>query len=150
MLRYTLLAVAALSPLTYLGYTMYQQEHFSCQAEIVISKDNNNYATLMYYRFDGGTGTLVASGVFKRNGQEIAKISKELTFYYWKEGKSIIMVSANKFDDKESVALLNTLTPDFFLYSDRGMTIQLKRQNASSYLFIQSDTPLFSCIINKS
>lgn len=146
----TLLVVAAISPVTYIGYTMYQKNHFSCQAEVVISKNNTYYTTLMNYHFDGGTGTLEASGSFKRDGVEIDKINKKLSFNYWRKGDSIIMVSSNKYDDKESVALLNTFTPDFYLYSDRGLTIQLKRQNASSYLFVQSDTPLFSCMINKS
>ncbi|SRR5471030_807019 len=150
VLQYTLLALLSLSPLAYFGYQKYQENHFSCQGEVMIFKDNSYYTSIMNYRFDGGSGILDAKGFFKKDGAEIAKINKKLAFNYWWEGKSLIMVSDNKYDDKETVALLNTLTPDFFLYSDRGMTIQLKRQNASSYLFTQSGAPLFSCLISKS
>lgn len=146
----TLLALLALSPLAYFGYIKYQDDHFTCQTEVKIIKKNSEYSAIVNFHFEEGNGTINTAGVFKEDGVEVARINKKLAFVYWNEGKSTIMVSSIEHADKDTVAQLNTLTPDFFLYSDRGMLLQLKRENASTYLFVQAGTPIFSCLINKT
>lgn len=146
----TLLALLALSPLAYFGYIKYQDDHFSCQTEVNIIKKNSEYSAIMNFHFEAGNGTIDTAGVFKEDGVEVARINKKLAFVYWNEGGSTIMVSSIEHVDKDTVAQLNTLTPDFFLYGDRGVSFKLKRENASTYIFIQAGTPILSCLINKA
>jgi hypothetical protein len=145
---YLLLTIFALSPLFVLGYLNHQKNNFSCQSEIVISKGNSVYSALMYYHFDNGNGIVETSGYFKKEGAAITKINKRIAFRYWVNDDTLTMVSSYLHNDNVTDASLNALTPDFFLYSDRGVTYQLAKENKSTYLFIQSDTPLFSCVIN--
>lgn len=147
---YLLLITFALSPLLVFGYLNYQKNHFSCQAEAVISKDNTLYTAMMNYHFNGGAGTVDTTGYFKKDGADLAKINKTIAFRYWETNDTLTMVSSYLHEDSDKEKLFNTLTPDFFLYSDRGVTFQLKKQTGSSYLFIQNDTPLFSCVINRT
>jgi hypothetical protein len=141
------LVFLTLSPLALVTYLDYQKDHFSCQAAVDITKNDYSLESIMNYHFDGGKGLLSSKGILRRGGKEIATINKKLAFNYWKEDKTVIFISTNDYDNDENIELLNSLAPDFFLYSDRGISIQLKRLNESSYLFTQSGTPLFTCVI---
>ncbi|HHD7444733.1 TPA: hypothetical protein ACOVFI_003860 [Citrobacter braakii] len=142
-----MLACLTLSPLALVTYLDYQKDHFSCQASVDITKNDYSLESIMSFHFDGGKGLLSSKGILKRGGSEITRINKKLAFNYWKEDKTMIFISTNDYDNDANIELLNSLAPDFFLYSDRGISIELKRLNESSYLFTQSGTPLFTCVI---
>lgn len=136
-----------LSGLSY--WKQYQKTHFMCEGEINISHDNITFNSLLHFKFNNGKGYFNSLGRLTRDGKVTEGLSKALTFDYTTYRGYIIMLSGENKTSYTKENPLAHIVPDFFLYSERGFQIKMIRQNASSYLFLQEETPLFYCTQTK-
>ncbi|MDI3361335.1 hypothetical protein QQF21_09875 [Lelliottia sp. V89_10] len=144
-LSWTLIALAIVTPLLYAWYIHYQRNHFSCESHLTIVDDNYILDVVADYSFSGGTGNYETSGDYIQLGQPPVPISNKIEFNYWREGDSVIMVSSDTNErPKRSQAFRHNI-PDFFQVRDRGLKMEIIPANASSYLFIYGNAPVFYC-----
>lgn len=147
LLSYILITLFALSPLLWIGFSHYKTNHFSCQSKINLLHKEDRYSVIMTYHFAGGAGQIESRGEYFQAGKVLKKISRDMNFTYSRQGDNLVMVSSEKYDDSSIVNLLTPFTPDFFRYSERGLSMKLVQQNAGAYLFTLNETPIFYCLL---
>lgn len=132
-------------PLLILVYLSYQSRHFSCEGEITLIRDDASYDVIMHYTFDGRKGSYHSVGLLQKNGMPITQTNRSIAFNYLYVNKDMLLVSGENNDIPNDVNLLLPLIPDFYRYSGRGISLKVVRENASSYLFMHNNAPLFYC-----
>ncbi|MFB0712924.1 hypothetical protein ACEU59_17380 [Buttiauxella noackiae] len=144
---YILLALLAAGVFltTIFYWVKYQDDNFTCEGEINIIRDNVAFNALLHFKFNNGKGYFNSLGNLSKDGKVTERLSKALTFNYTNYHGYIIMLSGENKTSYTKENPLAHIVPDFFLYSERGFQIKMIRQNASSYLFLQEETPLFYC-----
>lgn len=144
-LRWTLIALAILTPLLFAWYINYQRNHFECEAHTTVVDDNYILDVIADYSFDGGEGNYQTSGEYIEKGQPSVSISNKVAFNYWREAGSIIMVSSETNERPKKSQPYRVGVPDFFHVRDRGLRFRIVPANTSSYLFIYGHAPVFYC-----
>lgn len=144
-LSWTLIALVIVTPLLSAWYIHYQRNHFSCESHLTIVDDNYLVDIIADYSFTGGEGLYEASGDYIQLGQPPIPISNKITFNYWRDADNLILVSSDTNErPKRSQPFRHTI-PDFFQNRDRGLKMEIIPANASSYLFIYGNAPVFYC-----
>lgn len=142
---WALIALAIVSPLLYAWYIHYQRNHFSCEAHITVVDDNYVLDVIADYSFNGGQGTYETSGDYIQSEKPAIAISNKISFNYWREAGSVIMLSTetNERPKKDQVYRMNL--PDFYHVRDRGIRLQITPANTSSYFFSYGNAPVLYC-----
>ncbi|MCS3603709.1 hypothetical protein M2371_002944 [Buttiauxella sp. BIGb0471] len=137
-------------PLIFAWYQAYKRDHFSCDATATIVGENISYEMITHFVFNEGSGTYTASGQLHEEGKPEMNTNNHFNFKYWHEEEKIIMISKENSGMENVFSHYFPYTPDFFLYRERGISLEVKRENASSYLFSYDGTPLFYCTLTKT
>lgn len=142
---YGFIILMGVLPLLILGYSSYQSRHFSCESEITIIRDDVSYDVIMHYTFDGRAGRYHSTGLMHENGKPMIQTNRSVDFNYTYINENMILVSLGNNKDPKDLNLLLPGLPDFYRYSGRGISLRVVRENASSYLFMHNNAPLFYC-----
>jgi hypothetical protein len=136
-------------PLAFSGYQAYKRDRFSCDAITTIVGKNISYEMITHFVFNEGSGTYTSLGQLHQTGKPEVNTNNHFTFKYWHEEGKIIMISSENSGMENVFSQYFPYTPDFFLYRERGISLEIKRENASSYLFSYDGTPLFYCTLTR-
>lgn len=123
----------------------YQSSHFVCQSDLVIASDTITLTLLSSFAFNGEYGEYHATGSLKQLTQPPISVNRAFRFNYLFNQGQLLMISAENSTHSSSLEHITQLVPDFFLYRNRGVELQLSRLNRSSYLFSQNNTPYIYC-----
>jgi len=142
---WVLILLLILLPLVFSRYQTYQRNHFSCDATATIVGKNISYEMITHFVFNDGSGTYTSLGRLYQTGKPEINTNNSFTFKYWHEDGKIIMISSDNSGMENIFSQYFPYTPDFFLYRERGISLEIRRENASSYLFSYDNTPMFYC-----
>ncbi|AYN28429.1 hypothetical protein D8682_16475 [Buttiauxella sp. 3AFRM03] len=143
---WVLIIVLIALPLLFAWYQSYKRDHFSCDATATIIGENIVYEMLTHFTFENGKGVYTSLGQLHEKGKPELNTNNHFTFKYWHQDDNIIMISTESSGVENLFGQYFPQTPDFFLYRERGISLQVERENASSYLFSYDGTPLFYCM----
>ncbi|KFC76673.1 hypothetical protein [Buttiauxella agrestis] len=150
LLMFLPLILFAITPLLYYTHDYYKKYNYTCESSTTLTKGNHQYMNTTTYHFSNGRGYINTQGNFSIDGKPVATVVKNLQFNYTISGDNIVMVSTDKYDDLANVLLMRGFIPDFYLYSDRGLSLHMNRINNDAYLFTLNKTPLFYCLIDNT
>ncbi|MCS2151622.1 hypothetical protein MUU49_03345 [Scandinavium goeteborgense] len=131
----------------YIQLTAWKQTHFACDSQMSIVDKNGSEDIIMHFRFMGKTGHLETRGKYTTLKGGVTPTSNRINFTFWREGRSLIMVS-NETNQLPKIPLpvLNN-TPDFFTSRERGLRLQVIQKNPTGYLFLYEGTPALYCAV---
>ena len=132
-------------PLLSIAYICYDENHFSCESQLILIGKDDHYNSIMHYTFADGFGNFESLGSFHRSNNPPVSRTNNFPFKYWKEQGDTIMVADDSSDPPEDMKQLFTFLPDFFYTKDRGLRVHILRENDSGYLFTDNNSPLFYC-----
>ncbi|MRS16467.1 hypothetical protein GJV06_16395 [Enterobacteriaceae bacterium RIT691] len=130
---------------SYAGLSYWQQTHFVCDSQLTMVDSKGTEDVIMHFRFDGDSGHVETRGKYNSGTGEVISTSNKITFNFWREGGSLVMVSneTNRLP-KQAPPVLNNV-PDFFSSRERGIRLKVVKENAAGYLFLYEDTPALYC-----
>ncbi|HGM5492635.1 TPA: hypothetical protein ACKP1B_004335 [Serratia fonticola] len=135
--------------LSFMGYTKYNDNSFSCEAKVNIIEKYGKAHILMNFIFTNGTGVYTSNGNYISADGEDKKINTKINFTYLKKNNESIIVFLNPNQSMQHNANSSALNYNFFAFQEKSFVIKTIRQNSSGYLFFKSDSPLFHCSSEK-
>lgn len=126
-------------------YEKYNNNHFSCTTHLTVYKGKLTMNVDEHYTFNGGTGVVESSGTFISADGVNKVISRKSTFSYIKRGSEYTLLSDNAAEDRTELVPLRAVVPDFYMLSNRGLTMTIQKQQPNGYIFVMGDIPLYYC-----
>lgn len=139
--------IAAIFCIASISITAWKQTHFTCESQLSIVDEYGSEDIIMHFRFLGKTGQLETRGKYITKKGKVTPTSNRGDFTFWREGRSLIMVS-NETNQLPKIYLpvLNN-TPDFFTSRERGIRLQVIQKNPTGYVFLYEGTPALYCAV---
>ncbi|WMY73542.1 hypothetical protein RHD99_19135 [Buttiauxella selenatireducens] len=145
-----LITIISLLPLLFGEYIRYQRSHVSCDSELILNSAKGEVVrVIMTYRFGSSEGSYNATGTYFHEGKTI-EINDDFLFNYYLKSDHLILISREDKSKPSELEEANSISPDFFNYSGRGIIMRLSKENSAGYLFSIDNTPIFYCKRNKA
>lgn len=149
---FILLAVSAFLSITIgvgiaLSIKMWSQNHFSCNSNFVVIKENKKLSIMVFYNFFGDNGMVSIKGNLKEN-EETYSVSRTSYFslslnngLYNAFSNSIAVSPA----DTASIILLSEMLPPFYIKKNNKLDFTISRDGFDGYIFSTGFLPSFYC-----
>ncbi|MGL5384876.1 MAG: hypothetical protein ACRDCA_03200 [Serratia sp. (in: enterobacteria)] len=135
--------------LIYITFNRVHNNDFSCEADLIVNKDNSQLTLNISYTFNDTKGFVEANGELFENGHLKLKINREFPFTYIKNQNQYILISQQSIDYAEVIKVLRPVIPDFYLFRDRSYKLEIIKQPSGDYLFVTDQLPIFLCKIRQ-
>lgn len=131
------------------GQFLWQYSHpanFTCLANFVQHSEDETLTLWLTYHFGEESGLLSMVGFTegtssKRINRKISfSIKKKDGFYNLHSEQNVVFP-----DDSADNKWLEKYEPDFFVYSDKDISVRILEQKNNSYLFVFSNLPTYIC-----
>ncbi|MEG1210425.1 MAG: hypothetical protein RSE29_04810 [Leclercia sp.] len=139
------MVLAILCPLLSAAYIHYQRNNFNCESHVTIVDKQEVVDIIMTFSFNNGVGNYQVSGEYIKDNQPPVAISNNVSFNYWREEGSIIMVSTETNELPKKSLPYRAWIPDFFQHRERGIRMTITAANADSYYLSYSHSPVMYC-----
>lgn len=123
----------------------YNEGYFSCTSSVTLIRDDNTLNVDLHYSFSDGSGVVETSGAISSPDGSKVEIARKFNFSYERDGHDYIFISEKGYKKPLDTPLFNPVIPDFYLLSNRGLSVKIYKQKPGGYVFVTNNIPLFYC-----
>lgn len=142
-----LLLAIVLGKFLTLAITHWRDNHFECDATLVVKKENSTLSVVITYFMNKDHGISVLKGELVKDGQ-IYSVSRKSHFLFEKSQNLTYVKSTLAVDtpgDNAPLEELKKLLPLFYLQSNIQMEFGIYAQGWNGYIFTTGYVPSFYC-----
>lgn len=145
VIAWGIVCLLAVMSITLQHYQNDRNNNFSCQGEVT---GIGNYAPvkhLISVKMENGQGRFdIIEQLTLADKESQKKVVNTLFFHFSRKDNTLTMVSDNESPYADYLKSMTNI-PDFFLWQDRGLVLQMMKINKNAFLFVDGNTPVFYC-----
>lgn len=149
-----LLWIAALGLVTTSGLTHltthYRTQHFSCQNEITVVRNEARLNLVSRFFFDGTKGHFNASGTLNFSDGAPQQVDQSVHFDFWLIKQKLIAVATDENFHSKNIESAPIVLPAFLLHSGNGIALEMIKINSAAYLINKNKMPYFYCKLSNN